>query len=43
METLGLLFVLVMLVAAAGYVLSVSWRDFTRHLVAGRKQKKDGL
>jgi len=38
MNNMLVLFVIVALVIAAGYILSISWHDFTRHI--GRVNKK---
>lgn len=40
MNNLILLFVIVALVIGAGYILSISWHDFSRHIGrAGKKRK----
>ncbi len=36
MDNLMILCVIAALVVAASYVLSISWQDFTRHLVPGK-------
>jgi len=41
MNNLILLFVIVALVIGAGYLLSISWHDFTRHIArVGGKRKR---
>lgn len=40
MNNLILLFVIVALVIGAGYILSISWHDFTRHIGRVAKKKK---